>query len=78
MTIQKPLKVSPLVRSVWTAYGPLGQSKQYAYKAPDGTLWNIDRVEGNMVHLWTVNAWGSVHHQSVDYYRFKSEWRETV
>ncbi len=78
MTIQLPLKISPFMKRVWTAYGPLDQGSQYRYKAPDGTLWNIDRVEYGMVHLWTISAWGNTHYKSVNVHQFKKEWRETI
>lgn len=46
----------------------------YDYKAPDGTLWNVDTVEGNAVRLWTINAWSQTHWQSVNIYEFERTW----
>ena len=50
---------------------PLGG---YDYKAPDGTLWNAGGIIGNTVQLWTINAWGSTHRQSVNRYEFERTW----
>ena len=49
---------------------------KYSYVSPQGTLWNVDRIVGDYVQLWTINAWGSVHHESVNIHQFRNTWRE--
>jgi len=50
---------------------------KYTYKEKStGYLWNAEKINGNVVKLWTENAWGSFYHQSVDIYRFKVEYEE--
>ena len=52
----------------------------YHYKAPDGTLWNLDSIEsigpgGPWAQLWTVNAWGSTHWRQACIAEFEREWK---
>ena len=55
----------------WTA-GPV----HYNYLAPDGTLWNVGRVQGDYVQLWTINAWGSTYYQTIPLTEFRENWKE--
>ena len=50
---------------------------RYSYIAPDNTLWNIDNWdENNMIHLWSITAWGNFVHKAVNYYEFMAFYRE--
>ena len=57
-------------------FNPEYDGSKYKYLAPDHTLWNISKVINNMVQLWTVNAWGQLHTQSVNLYEFMQTWKE--
>jgi hypothetical protein len=49
---------------------------KYDYISPEGNLWNVGSIEGNHIHLWTINAWGTVYNQSVNIYEFKNTYKE--
>lgn len=49
----------------------------YDYRAPDGTGWNVDRLENNIIYLWTINANGRTHYKQVNQFEFRQTWLPT-
>jgi hypothetical protein len=46
----------------------------YSYvRRSDNTLWNVGRIIDDVVNLWTMNAWGVTHRDSMSVDKF---WRE--
>jgi hypothetical protein len=46
------------------------------YVAPDESRWNVERIIGRYVQLWTVNPWGAIHTDCVTEKEFREEWNE--
>lgn len=47
----------------------------YDYIAPDKTAWNVDRVDGNMAHLWQITGTGQTIYKAVNVYEFAATYR---
>jgi hypothetical protein len=44
--------------------------------SPDGAFWNVSKVVGAYVQLWTVDAWGTVQPDSIREAEFREKWSE--
>ena len=54
-------------------WGPPGVVP-FNYVSPDGAFWNVSRVIGVYVQLWTVDAWGTVKPDSIREAEFREKW----
>ena len=69
MSIEGAIKLRP------EHWGPPG-FVPFHYLSPDGAFWNVSRIMGTYVQLWTVDAWGTVKPDSVRETEFREKWSE--
>ena len=69
MSIEGPIQTKDLT------WGPPGIIK-FTYTAPDGRFWNVDRVTGEFLQLWTVDPWGTTQTTVVRETEFRETWNE--
>ena len=67
MSVEGPIKLRP------EHWGPPGVVPMY-YVSPDGAFWNVGRIVGSYVQLWTVDAWGTVKPDCIREAEFREKW----
>ena len=63
------IKITP---EYWGEPGSI--TYHYVHKQ-DHTLWNVSSVRNHTVGLWSINAWGHMHHAKVGISDFEIEYK---
>jgi hypothetical protein len=57
-------------------WGPPGIVVLHYVSPDDGSFWNVSRIVGTSVQLWTGDCWATVKTDSIKETKFREKWRE--